>query len=247
MERLAVFTATAVGVFFTLLLASILFSLNWGNLLNHLLSEEVIYSVKLSLVTSLISTAVVVPLSVLTAYALARFNFPLKRFLKVVLDLPMFFPELLIGLLLLLSVGKIKGIVFTPYAVVLAQICVSLPFVVKVLYTAFSQVDYRLESVARSLGYRPAETFFKVTLPLAKVGLLSAVVVAFARSFGAFGAVLVFAGGVYMKTETLPVGIFLNISYGNLERATVMGLILMLVSLLCLILFETLAGKWNRG
>jgi len=108
-------------------------------------------------------------------------------------------------------------------------------------------VDYRLESVARSLGYRPAETFFKVTLPLAKVGLLSAVVVAFARSFGAFGAVLVFAGGVYMKTETLPVGIFLNISYVNLERATVMGLILMLVSLLCLILFETFAGKWNRG
>ncbi|RTZ60623.1 MAG: molybdate ABC transporter permease subunit [Gammaproteobacteria bacterium] len=245
MRRFSVLTASAVGFFFTLLLASILFSVNWENFLDQLLSEEVIYSVKLSLVTSLVSTAVVLPLSVFTAYALVRFNFPLKRFLKVVLDLPMFFPELLIGLLLLLSLGRFKGIVFTPYAVVLAQISVSLPFAVKVLYTSFSQVDYRLEMVARSLGYSFAETFLKVTLPIAKVGLLSALVVAFARSFGAFGAVLVFAGGVYMKTETLPVGIFLNISYGNLERATVMGLILMAVSLACLLLFETFAGK-NR-
>ncbi|HIP86787.1 MAG TPA: molybdate ABC transporter permease subunit, partial [Aquifex sp.] len=74
MKRFAILTASAVGLFFTLLLVSILFSVNLGNFLDQLLSEEVVYSVKLSLVTSLISTAVVLPLSVFTAYALVRFK-----------------------------------------------------------------------------------------------------------------------------------------------------------------------------
>jgi len=235
----------AVGFTFLLLFLSIIFFLPFKGLLKELLSEETIFALKLSLVTASVSTAVVVILAIPTAYGLARLEFPLKGAIKILIDLPMFFPELLIGLLLLLLFSNLLKlqIAFTTTAVILAEIAVSLPFAVKILYTTFQGIDRRYELVARSLGYKPIEVFFKVSLPLAKGGVLASLLVAFARSFGAFGAVLIFAGGVYMKTETLPVGIFLNISYGNLERATLMGFLLMAVSLITLILFEALTQK----
>ncbi len=241
MERLLKAFLLAVGFLFFLLFASILFALPKGeNLFRELLEEEFLYAIFLTVGTSIVSTAVVMLLSIPTAYGLARLDFPLKNLVKLLVDLPLFFPELLLGLLLLLLFSDLLKvqIAFTTAAVVIAQIAVAFPFAVKVLYTAFSEIDPRYELVARSLGYRPVEVFFKVTLPMAKGGLLAALLVAFARSFGAFGAVLIFAGGVYMKTETLPVGIFLNISYGNIERAALMGFLLMAVSLITLLLFE---------
>ena len=241
MEKLLKTLLLAVGLLFLLLFVSILFALPEGeNLLRELLSEEFLYAIFLTVGTSIVSTAVVMLLAVPTAYGLVRLDFPLKSLVKLLVDLPLFFPELLLGLLLLLLFSNLLKlqIAFTAGAVVLAQIAVAFPFAVKVLHTAFTEIDHRYELVARSLGYRPFEVFFKVTLPMAKGGLLAALLVAFARSFGAFGAVLIFAGGVYMKTETLPVGIFLNISYGNIERAALMGLLLMAVSLMTLLIFE---------
>lgn len=245
-----------VGFLFLLAFLSLFLSIEPSKVFKEFFSKEVLFALKLTLETSIISTVVVMLLAVPTAYSLARFNTPLRGFLKILIDLPMFFPELLIGLLLLLLFSDTFGgilkslnlqVVFTEKAVLLAEIFVSLPFAVKILYTTFSGIDKRYEMVARSLGYTPFETFLKVSLPMAKHGLISALVVAFARSFGAFGAVLVFAGGVYMKTETLPVGIFLNISYGNIERATVMGIVLMVVSLLTLVLFELCKPKGETG
>jgi molybdate transport system permease protein len=126
----------------------------------------------------------------------------------------------------------------------LAQTAVALPFAIKVLYTAFEGVDRRYEWVARSLGYKPWEVFFKVVLPMVRGGLFSALAVAFARAFGAFGAVLIFAGGVRMKTETLPVGVFLSLSYGEMDKAVVMGSLLMVASLVTLLIIELLGeGK----
>ncbi len=235
----------AVGITFFFLFGSILLFLPYGDFLKELLSEEFLYALRLTIFTALVSTAVVMSVSIPTAYGLARSDFPLKGLIKVLIDLPMFFPELLMGLLLLLFFSNLLKvqIAFTTAAVVLAEIFVSLPFAVKILYTTFVGIDKRYELVARSLGYKPIEVFFKVVLPMAKDGLLAALVVAFARSFGAFGAVLIFAGGVYMKTETLPVGIFLNISYGNIERASLMGFLLMVVSFLTLFTFERLTSR----
>ncbi len=238
-----------LGFSLFLSLAVFFLSLEPSEFLKLLIDFEVLSALKLSVWTSLLSTLLVLVLAVPAAYALARYEFPLKRFAKVLIDLPMAFPELLVGFLLLVLFSNLLTplleklnfeVVFTPKAVLLAEIAVSLPFAVKVLYTAFTSVDLRLEVVARSLGYAPLEVFFKVSLPAARRGLAAAVAVTFARSFGAFGAVLVFAGGVRLKTETLPVGIFLNISYGELEKAIAMGLVLIAVSLGVLLLLEYL-------
>jgi molybdate transport system permease protein len=245
-----------VGFLFLLAFLSLFLSIEPSEGFKEFFSAEVLFALKLTLWTSIVSTAIVMLLAIPTSYSFARFKFPFKDALKILIDLPMFFPELLIGLLLLLLFsdtfeGFFKKlhiqVVFTEKAILLAEIFVALPFAVKILYTTFLEIDKRYESVARSLGYTPFETFFKVSLPMAKHGLISALVVAFARSFGAFGAVLIFAGGVYMKTETLPIGIFLNISYGNLDRAIVMGIVLVLVSLLTLVIFEFFKPKTEKA
>jgi len=237
MERFFIVTTYLVGVLFLTSFLSFVFSISPQKLVSEFLSPEVLFALKLTLLTATVSTLVVLPLGVILGYSLARFEFPFKKLLKVTVDLPMAFPELLVGfLLLMLFSGLLKPFteffnpIFSPSGVILAETAVSLPFVSRILYTTFKQIDPRYEMVARSLGYSWREAFLKVSLPMARGGLISATVVGFARSFGAFGAVLIFGGGVYMKTETLPVGIFLNISYGNLDRAIAMGTVLMLVS-----------------
>ncbi len=242
--------AYLLGGFLLISFLGFILSVSPKVLLRELLSDEVLFAVKLTLTTSSVATLIVVPLSVVVAYSLARFEYPLLRLVKVVVDLPMAFPELLVGFLLLVLFSDLLdpvlgdlSPVFTPAGVVIAQMAVALPFAVRVLYTGFVQLDPRYEMVARSLGYGPFETFLKVSLPMVKAALLSALVVAFARSFGAFGAVLIFGGGVHMKTETLPVGIYLNLSYGNLERAVAMGALLMAVSFLTVLLLELFQKK----
>ena len=252
MRKLFLFISYLVGFILLLLFLDFVAYYPPKVLIEEFLTEEVLHALFLSFWTAMVSTAVSLLIALPLGYSLARYKFPLRGFISILIDLPMFFPELLTGFLLLVLFSNLLSFakdtfVFTPYGVVLAEISVSLPFAVKVLYSSFSQIDKRYEFVARSLGYTPFEVFLKVTLPMAKVGLISSVVVSFARSFGAFGAVLIFAGGVYMKTETLPVGIFLNISYGNIKRAVAMGLILLLFSLLTLLVFEFLKPKAEGG
>jgi molybdate transport system permease protein len=77
-----------------------------------------------------------------------------------------------------------------------------------------------------------------VSLPLARNGILASTVIAFARCIGSFGTVLILAGGTYMKTEVLPIGLYLNISYGNMDMALTSGMLLMVVSFIAIYVFE---------
>ncbi len=92
--------------------------------------------------------------------------------------------------------------------------------------------------MSRSLGYSQWETFCRVSVPLARSGLLAATIIAFARSIGTFGTVLILAGGSYMKTEILPITLYLNVSYGNMSMAITSGIVLVAVSFLAILVFE---------
>jgi molybdate transport system permease protein len=94
--------------------------------------------------------------------------------------------------------------------------------------------------VARSLGCGLLESFLRVSLPMARGGLFAGTVIAFARCMGCFGTVLILAGGTRMYTETLPITLYLNISYGNLAMAMSSGIILIFISLGAIIVFELL-------
>jgi molybdate transport system permease protein len=107
-----------------------------------------------------------------------------------------------------------------------------------VVYAAFRSISPRYEMVARSLGCGQWTAFWRVTLPMAKGGLFAGAVIAFARCMGCFGTVLILAGGTRMFTETLPITLYLNISYGNLAMTS--GILLILISLAAIVTFEVL-------
>ncbi|NJF24618.1 ABC transporter permease [Thermococcus sp. Bubb.Bath] len=249
----------SVAFFFTfflfLAIATLFFLPKPGDVVEAIKSEEMLYSLKLSLITASLSTALVILIGIPIGYALSRFDFLGKSAVKSILDLPMAFPELVLGLALLLLFGRTPigealsdvgvRVVFTKLGIVVAQFFTALPYAVRVIYTAFEGISPRYELVARSLGYSEFETFRKVTLPMAKNGLLASTVISFARSMGAFGAVLILAGGSYMNTEILPVTLYLNISYGNLGMAITSGIVLVVVSFIAILLTERLEGGEN--
>jgi len=233
-------------------IATLFFVISYKDVLNSLHSEELIYSLKLSILTSSISTVIVLLLAVPVGYSLARFNFPGKSVVKSLMDLPIAFPELVLGLCLLLLFGQTPAgkaleeigvkVVFTKLGIVAAQVFTALPYAVRVLYSTFESVNPRYELVSRSLGYGEFETFKNVTLPLARSGLFASTIITFARSMGAFGAVLILAGGSYMNTETLPITLYLNISYGNMGMAITSGIVLVVLAFLAILVFEKVEG-----
>jgi molybdate transport system permease protein len=218
------------------------------DILANVWNEEMRFSLKLSLVTGVISTILVMALALPVGFTLARLQFWGKGIVKTIVDLPVAFPELVLGLCLLLLFGKTPfgkalsalglEFVFTRKGVVIAQFFTALPYAIRIMKSTFDYINPRMEFVSRSLGYGQFETFMKVSLPLAKNGMLAATVIAFARCIGTFGTVLILAGGSYMRTETLPITLYLNISYGNMGMALTSGLVLVVVSFIAIFIFE---------
>ncbi|MDD2440047.1 MAG: ABC transporter permease [Methanosarcinaceae archaeon] len=249
--------ATGIACFFTCLLflavGTLLLILKPSELLKALLSAEMLYSMKLSLLTASISTLAVMFFSIPTAYSLSRFDFSGKSLVRSILGLPMAFPELVLGLSLLLLFGQTPlgsglealglRVPFSKLGIGVAQFFVAFPYAVRVIYSTFEGIDCRYEQVSRSFGYGDFETFRNVTLPMARGGLFASAVITFARCIGAFGAVLILAGGSYMYTEVLPVTLYLNISYGNLEMAITSGVLLMGIAFLAILCFEHFEGE----
>jgi len=156
-----------IAFIFTFLLFSsigiLLFVLKPSEILSALFSEEMLYSMKLSMLTSSASTLSVICCSIPTAYALSRYSFPGKSLIKSILGLPMAFPELVMGLALLLLFGhgflgpylEALGIkvTFTKLGIVVAQFFVAFPYAVRVIYSTFEDINPRYEQVSRSFGY----------------------------------------------------------------------------------------------
>ncbi|HKK33323.1 MAG TPA: ABC transporter permease [Desulfomicrobiaceae bacterium] len=220
----------------------------WSDVWTNLFSKEMQFSLQLTLWTGGISASLVLLFALPIGYTLSRFDFPGKGLAKTIMDLPIAFPELVLGLCLLLVFGNTplgKGleklgfqVVFSKTGVVEAQFFTALPYAIRIMKSTFDYVPQRLEFVSRSLGYSSFETFRKVTLPLARNGILAAAVISFARCIGTFGTVLILAGGTYMKTETLPITLYLNMSYGNMGMALTSGVILVLVSFIAIFIVE---------
>ena len=229
-------------------IGSFLYVPEWSEVIKNLWTEEMKFSLQLSLWTGFVSTALVIFFAIPIGYALSRYEFFGKSIVKSIIDLPVAFPELVLGLALLLLFGntiigtalKSMGLdfVFTRKGVVAAQFFTALPYSIRILKSTFDYINPRYEFISRSLGYTQAETFIKISLPLAKNGLIASIVISFARCIGTFGTVLILAGGSANITNTLPITLYLNISYGNMGMALTSGIILITVSFLAIIIFE---------
>jgi molybdate transport system permease protein len=171
------------------------------------------------------------------AFLLARRAFPGREFCDAVLTLPMVLPPTVLGYYLLVVIGK-RGVlgawlqhafginlIFTWQGAVIAASVVALPLVMKSARAAFEAVDPQLENAARVLGLTEAAVFFRVTLPLARRGILAGVLLAFARSLGEFGATLMVAGSIPGRTQTLSIAVYEAVQAGQDDVANTLVLI----------------------
>lgn len=166
-----------------------------------------------------LSTIIILPFGLAAAWLLARRDFPGKTVFETVITLPLVMPPVATGLLLLAFFGNhgIGGfihkhlgfrIIFTWRAVMLALAVMSFPLLVRSARVAFEGVNPRLEQIARTLGAGNLRVFFTISVPLALRGIVSGMLLAFARALGEFGATVMVAGNITGKTTTISLAIF---------------------------------------
>ncbi len=238
---------------FIVLTISVVLLKGFPNLKESLLNKEIQFAIKLSFFTATISTIMCVIFSIPISYGLARYNFLGKKFISSIIQIPISLPPIASGiaLLLLFSTNPIESVVnklginpiFSVRGVILAHFFVNAPYMIRILKVTFEDINPRLEFVGRTLGCSSFKCFFKVTFPLAKNGLISGIIITWASALGEFGTALMLAGAIRMKTETLPVALFLNVSGGDIDKALAAATILIIMSIVCLFIFELLEKK----
>ncbi len=180
----------------------------------------------LTLRVAAVATLAILPPAVALGYLLARRDFRGKSVLQALVALPMVLPPVAVGLFLLVLLGP-RGplgslwqalgvnVVFTWWAAALAAAVVGLPLLARACEQAFAEVEVRFEQVSRSLGVGRLATFLRVSLPLARRGVLYGVLLAFTRALGEFGATALVAGILPGRTETLALGIYSRVLLGD--------------------------------
>jgi molybdate transport system permease protein len=200
----------------------------------------------LSMWTSFVSLALAVAAGTPLAYVLARVPFRGRALLDALVEVPIVLPPAVAGIALLMAFGR-RGLVgaplaawgislaFTPWAVIIAQCFVAIPFYVRTARTGFAGVDPELELAARVDGATPWDAFRHVTVPLAFPSLFAGAILCWARAIGEFGATIMFAGSFRGRTQTMPLAIYAFLE-SDLNAALALGALLVLASLLVLAL-----------
>jgi len=217
-----------------------------------MLTPTEITALRLSLQVALTAVTFSLPLAILVAWLLSRFDFPGKTLLDAVVHLPLVLPPVVIGFFLLVlfgTKGPIGGwlyetlgirLIFTRNGAALAAAVMSFPLLVRAIRLSLEAVDRRLEAAARTLGATRLDVFASVTLPLMLPGILSGCVIAFAAALGDFGATITFVGNVQGETQTLSLAIY---SLTQTPDGDAAALRLVLISL-TLALFALFVSEW---
>ncbi len=215
------------------------------------MSSEILSAVRLSVQVAVLATAMNAVLGIPLAYLLARRRFWGRSVVDVVVTLPLVLPPTVTGYYLIVVLGR-RGwlgaplygwtgwtVAFTWYAAVIAATVMAFPLLVRTARAAIESVDPDLEKAAFTLGYSEWRTALRVTLPLARNGILAGLVLAFARALGEFGATLMLAGNIPGKTATVPLAIYTAVQTG--ETGEALTLVVVLTALSCAVL--VLSGR----
>jgi molybdate transport system permease protein len=212
--------------------------------LSFAVSESAVQALRLSLVTSVISVSIALVTGAPLAYLQVHWKFRGKAILDLLVDLPVVLPPAVAGIALLLAFGR-QGLFgswlnrvgislpFTTAAVIMAQLFVSAPYLVRSARVGFAAIDPQLEEAARVEGASNWHVFRHVVLPMAGRAILTGVILTWTRSLGEFGATLLFAGNLQGVTQTMPLAIYMGFEE-NLGVVVVLSIVLLVASLVLL-------------
>lgn len=249
-----VVVAAIAVAFFALPIVGLLWRVPWRRAGALVADESVTTALWLSMRTSLAATVASVVLGVPLAWLLARVGFPGRAAVRALCTLSMVLPPVVGGTALFFAFGR-RGLFgqyldqwfgitlpFTVWAVIIAQVFVSMPFLVLTVEAAFRQHDARVDDAARTLGASPWYVMRRVTLPSIRPALVAGAVLAWARALGEFGATITFAGNFPGTTQTVPLATYLSLETDP-ERALVLSVVLVGVSFVVLV---GLRDRWLR-
>jgi len=219
-------------------------------------APRVLASLKLSFGASAIAAVVNAVFGLIVAWVLARYQFPLKRVVDALVDLPFALPTAVAGIALtslyapngwighLLAPLGLK-IAFTPAGIVVALIFIGLPFVVRTVQPVLLDLDREVEDAAASLGATRWQNFRLVILPSIFPALLTGLALAFARAVGEYGSVIFIAGNMPMKSEIAPLLIVTKLEQFDYAGAAAIAVVMLVVSF-CMLLVINLLQRWSR-
>lgn len=222
------------------------------------LSPVELEALRLSLWVSGWAVVVSLPVGILLAWVLARFDFPGKSLVDGLIHLPLVLPPVVVGYLLLVLLGR-RGIIgawlyhtlgitvaFNWKGAAVAAAVMAFPLLVRAVRLSLEGVDEGLEPAASTLGAGPIRVFFTVTLPLITPGIITGLILAFARSLGEFGATITFVSNIPGETQTLPLALytFTQVPNGEMEAAR-LCIIAVTIAMAALIVSEFLARRFT--
>jgi len=205
----------------------------------------------LTIEAALIATAINGLFGTLSAWVLVRYEFPGRALLNALVDLPFAIPTLVAGLMIAALYGtttplgawlKESGVevLYNVPGIILAMLFVTMPFTIRALQPLLAEREHDQEEAAYTLGAGPWATFWRVTLPSVLPGLLTGIFLTFVRALGEFGAIVIVAGNIPLKTQVASVYVYGEIESYNPQGATSVSVVVLLVSFLALILLERL-------
>jgi molybdate transport system permease protein len=210
-------------------------------------------AILLSIITTSITASITLLLGTPLAYILARWKFPFKRVIALLVELPIVLPPAVAGLALLIAFGR-RGLLgstlesigiilpFSTAAVVIAQIFIAAPFYIRAAQAGFQGVNLEIEDAARVDGADGVRLFRYITLPLARRTLAAGLVLSWARALGEFGATILFAGSLQGRTQTMPLLVY-RVFERDIDAAIWTGLLLIGIALAALLLSQWLTRK----
>lgn len=225
-----------------------------ARLLNILQDPATLTCIRLSLVTAGITIPLLAVIGVLLGYVLGRWKGRWISLLDFIVSLPLVFPPIAIGFLLLILLGRrsLAGaflkdtfgieIIFSFWGVALAAFIAGLPLIVKQVQAAIRNETHRLIEAAYVLGKSPVATFFQVILPSIRKNIAIGLSLAFARSLGEVGVTLMLGGNISGRTNTISLEVYNSVFTGEYDRALVLVILLGAVSLILIFLTRRMAG-----
>jgi sulfate transport system permease protein len=219
----------------------------FGTFWDAITNPQAVAAIKLTVGVSFIVAAIDAVMGTLIAWVLVRDEFPGKRIVNGLIDLPFALPTIVAGLVLLALYGPTGpvgiNVAYTRAALLLALLFVTLPFVVRAVQPVLMGLEREAEEAAESLGAGPFTTFRRIVLPALRPAILAGVGLAFGRAVGEFGSVILISGNLPYKTEVASVLVYGQIESGNTTGAAAVSVFLLLVAFVVLLGISFIARR----